>query len=123
MHLTFESLNNFLPAGSIEFVGNNQLKINMNQVSGEQLTLQSSILEPIAKLLSGLVVLTKVVNDEQIVLYPTGQGIQFVSQSFDGSPEHPELVFEFRCAIAPQSFIENLLDPTIIAPLDVPVAN
>jgi hypothetical protein len=113
MQLTFEDLATLLPAGSIELVGNNQLKINMNQVTGEQLTLQSPVLEAVTKFMQALTRLTENINEERINLNPSKPIIQFASQSFDGSPENPELVFEIRVAVKPQSFVENLLDPTV----------
>lgn len=112
MQLTFEDLATQLPAGSIEFVGNNQLKINFTQLTGENLTLESSLIEGIAKFLEGLTKLTTAINTERTGLNPPKDAITFVSKEFDGTPEKPEIVFECRIAINPTMFTENLFDPT-----------
>jgi hypothetical protein len=51
-----------LPPGSIEFVGNNQLKLNFSQLTGEILSFESSCVEPIVKLMQKLADLTTVIN-------------------------------------------------------------
>lgn len=113
MQLTFEDLATQLPAGSIEFVGNNQLKINFSQITGDNnLTLQSSVIEPAAKYLQSLVDLTTVINEERMSSNPLKEPITFASKTFEGTPEKPEILYEIRFAINPVTFIENLFDPT-----------
>lgn len=112
MKLTFEDLATKLPAGSIEIVGNNQLKVNFTQITGNQLTLQSSLVEGIAEFLQSLVALTESINEEHKALSPSKEVITFASKTFNGTPESPEMVFECRIAINPATFLENLFDPT-----------
>lgn len=113
MQLIFEDLATQLPAGSIELVGNNQLKTNFSQVTGDNnLTLQSSVIESTAKYLQSLVDLTTAINEERTSLNPPKEAITFASKSFEGTPEIPEIVFEIRMTINPTIFVENLFDPT-----------
>lgn len=112
MKLTFADLATLFPPGSIELVGNSQMKVNMTLISGQQLTLDSSILEPLSKFMQGLADLTSAINAERGTLNPPKSSIQFVSHSFDGTPENPEIIYEYRVAVSSNSFVENLFDPT-----------
>lgn len=113
MQLTFEDLVTQLPAGSIEFVGNNQLKFNFSQITGDNnLTLQSSVIEGVAKFLQSLAGLTVSINEERALSNPPKEPITFASKSFEGTPEKPEILYEIRIAINPATFVENLFDPT-----------
>lgn len=55
MTLTFTRLAEKLPAGVIEFVGNDQVKLNFSRLSDNPLTLDSSFIQVVVKLLQGLV--------------------------------------------------------------------
>ncbi len=113
MQLTHQDLATQLPASSIEFVGNNQLKYNYSQITGENnLTLESSLVESTAKHLQALVDLTTAINEERMLSNPPKEAITFASKSFEGTPEKPEILYEIRIAINPATFVENLFDPT-----------
>lgn len=112
MQLTFEDLATLLPPGCIEFIGNNQLKLNLTQLTGEQLTIESSLLETIVKLLDALAQLTSEINESRIQAIPPKSRIKFVDKDFDGTPANPEVVFDCRFAINTASFSNNLVDPT-----------
>lgn len=112
MQLTFEDLATLLPPGSIEFIGNNQLKLNLTQLTGEDLRLESSLLETVAKLLDALAQLTSQINEPRIQAVPPKPRIRFVDKDFDGTPSNPEIVFDCRFGINPASFSNNLFDPT-----------
>lgn len=109
--LSYEDLGELLPAGSIEFVGNNQLKTNFSQLTDSELTLQTSCVKGVVKLLEGLAKLTDQVNQSRINednLPP----VEFVSQTLTGTPEQPEYEFKVRVKVDTALFMENLDDPT-----------
>ncbi|WGV23474.1 hypothetical protein [Halotia branconii] len=110
--LSYSALAEKLPAGSIEFVGNNQVKLNFSTTteSGSNLTLNASCVKGIVKLLQGLAALTDQVNEARVnaELPP----IQFASQQLTGTPEMPEYEFTVRVKVDTAQFIENLDDPT-----------
>lgn len=110
--LSYSALSEKLPAGSIEFVGNNQLKLNLSLLteSGSTLTTEVSSVKAVVKLMQGLAALTNQVNEARIAanLPP----IQFVSQQLTGTPEAPEFEFTVRVKVDTALFIDNLDDPT-----------
>lgn len=109
--LSYQSLGENLPPGSIEFVGNNQLKANFSQMTGATLTPETSCVKGVVKLLQGLAKLTDSCNEARVNennLPP----IQFVSQTLTGTPEQPEYEFTVRVKVDTALFIENLDDPT-----------
>ena len=113
MSLTFENLGEKLAPGAIEFVGNNQLKINVTQTTGDnELTPQSSLVEPIAKLLQGLAELTTQINEDRANNNPPLPPITFASQSLTGTPSQPKYLFTVEIAVDTSQFSSNLVDPT-----------
>ncbi|AFY31604.1 hypothetical protein [Calothrix sp. PCC 7507] len=108
--LSYSALAEKLAAGSIEFVGNNQLKLNFNLATAENLTLNTSCVKGIVKLLQALSALTDQVNAARINanLPP----IQFASQQITGTPEAPEFEFTVRVKVDTALFVDNLDDPT-----------
>ncbi|MEH2377614.1 MAG: hypothetical protein V7K27_01735 [Nostoc sp.] len=110
--LNYAALSEKLTAGAIEFVGNNQLKLNLSLIteSGSNLTLETSCVKGIVKLLQALSALTDQVNEARIIanLPP----IEFVSQQLTGTPEAPEYQFTVRVKIDTALFVDNLDDPT-----------
>lgn len=113
MNLTFEALGEKLPAGSVEFVGNNQLKINLTLVSEDtSLTPQSSCVEAISKLMRGLAALTEQVNSDRAAANPPQEAIDFASETLTGTPAQPKYVFTVEVAVNTQTFADNLVDPT-----------
>lgn len=109
--LSYTALAEKLPTGSIEFVGNNQVKLNLSlATAGANLTLNSSCVKGIVKLMQALSALTDQVNEARINanLPP----IQFVSQQLTGTAEAPEYEFTVRVKVDTALFIDNLDDPT-----------
>ncbi|BAY77956.1 hypothetical protein NIES25_44260 [Nostoc linckia NIES-25] len=110
--LSYTALAEKLPTGSIEFVGNNQVKLNLSLAtdSGANLTLNSSCVKGIVKLMQALSALTDQVNEARIDtnLPP----IQFASMQLTGTPEAPEYEFTVRVKVDTALFIDNLDDPT-----------
>jgi hypothetical protein len=110
MQLTFNDLADKLPAGSVEFVGNNQVKLNLNLISESNLTLNSSIVEPIVKLLRGLANLTDAINQEKATQGNTL--IEFAEANLVGTAASPEYQFAVRVKVNTSLFPDNLVDPT-----------
>lgn len=110
--LSFTALAEKLPPGSIEFVGNNQVKLNLSLAtdSGSALTLDSSCVKGSVRLMQALSALTAQVNESRnnANLPP----IQFASQELTGTPEAPEYKFTVRVKVDTALFIDNLDDPT-----------
>ncbi|MDZ8135156.1 MAG: hypothetical protein RM049_07605 [Nostoc sp. DedQUE04] len=108
--LSFSALSEKLAAGAIEFVGNNQVKLNFNLATADNLTLNTSCVKGIVKLMQGLSALTDQVNEARIDanLPP----IQFASQQITGTPEAPEFEFTVRVKVDTALFVDNLDDPT-----------
>lgn len=115
--LSFERLATQLPPGSIEFVGNNQVKINCSVLTGESITLSSSIVESLAKLLRSIATLNDEINIERQQL--GRQPINFVKQSIQsfGNSENMIASMSFNClmTISTNSYIDNLVDPSVDA--------
>ncbi|MBD2435820.1 hypothetical protein [Nostoc sp. FACHB-110] len=113
MSLTFTALGEKLPAGSIEFVGNNQLKLNFTLLAADStLTPDSSCVEGVVKLLQGLAELTNQINEDRATANPPQEPITFASQTLQGTPSQPEYKFEVKIKVNTANFIENLVDPT-----------
>ncbi|NES22073.1 MAG: hypothetical protein F6K41_24905 [Symploca sp. SIO3E6] len=110
MQLTFTDLLEKLPPDSVEFVGDNQFKLNLTQITGEELGFDSSVVEPITKLLDALVKLTQSINDEKLM--NDEDSIKFASKDIVGTPEKPMYEYIVRVDVNPNSFLENLVDPT-----------
>ncbi|MEH2128897.1 hypothetical protein [Nostoc sp.] len=108
--LSFSALSEKLAAGAIEFVGNNQVKLNFNLATADNLTLNTSCVKGIVKLMQALSALTDQVNESRISanLPP----IQFTSQQITGTPEAPEFEFTVRVKVDTALFVDNLDDPT-----------
>jgi hypothetical protein len=114
MSLTFEALGEKLPGGSVEFVGNNQLKINLTLVTGDStLTPQSSCVEAISKLMRGLAAMTMQINSDRAAANPPQSPIEFASESLTGTPAQPKYVFTVEVAVNTSRFPDNLVDPTV----------
>lgn len=112
MSLTFENLATYLPAGVIEFVGNNQLKLNLTLLTGQPLLLESSCVETVTKLMHGLATFTSAINQARLESNPPKQLIKFVEEDLTGTPEKPEYEFKVKVAVQTTQFINNLVDPT-----------
>lgn len=112
MSLTFQALSDILPSGSIEFVGNNQLKLNFNQLTGDTLSFEASCVEPIVKFMQKLADLTTAVNSARASENPSKSPIVFVSKDLIGTPDAPEFEFILRIAVDTSQFANNLIDPT-----------
>lgn len=112
--LTFERLAAQLPPGSIEFVGNNQVKINCSILTGDTINLSSSIVETLAKLLRGAATLNDEINVERQQLGKNS--INFVEQNIQsyGDSQNQSASMSFTCSIQVNTatYIENLIDPS-----------
>lgn len=108
--LSYTALSEKLAAGAIEFVGNNQVKFNFNLATSESLTLNTSCVKGVVKLMQALAALTDQVNEARIAanLPP----IQFASEQITGTPEAPEFEFTIRVKVDTALFVDNLDDPT-----------
>lgn len=114
MSLTFIALGEKLPAGSIEFVGNNQLKLNLTLLTEDSsLTPQSSCVETVVKLMQGLAALTEQVNQDRAAENPPLDPVEFASEDLTGTPQQPVYEFMVKVAVNTANFSENLVDPTI----------
>ena len=112
MTLTFQDLADKLPSGSIEFVGNNQLKLNFSQLTGDTLTLDSSCIESIIKLMQELSKVTDDINTARLKENPPKPPIMFASRDLVGTADAPEFEFIVRAKIDVNAFSDNLIDPT-----------
>ncbi|MFN6450543.1 MAG: hypothetical protein RMX59_035150 [Nostoc sp. DedSLP05] len=112
MSLTFEDLAAKLPAGSVEFVGNNQVKINFSQLTGDSINLQSSCVKGVVRLMQGLAALTDQENEDRAAVNPPLTPIEFASQTLQGTPQQPEYLFEVAVKVNTANFVDNLVDPT-----------
>ncbi|MBA3920320.1 MAG: hypothetical protein H0X31_00885 [Nostocaceae cyanobacterium] len=109
MTISFNSLAPYLPPGSLEFVGNNQVKLNLNTITGDNLSLDSDALKCIVLIVNALSDMTEAINKSRIAqnLAP----IVFVSKHLVGNPDSPVFDFVLSAAINPASFINNLMSP------------
>ncbi|ARV63377.1 hypothetical protein BZZ01_32785 (plasmid) [Nostocales cyanobacterium HT-58-2] len=112
MTLTFTRLGEILPAGVVEYVGNNQVKFNFSQLSHNPLSLDSSFVEGIVKLLQGLAELTDEINQERASQNPPLEPIEFATAELTGTPGRPVYKFVIQVAVNTQAFADNLVDPT-----------
>lgn len=113
MSLTYDDLAEHLPPSSVEFVGANQLKINLSQLlERDDLTTASPIIEGVATLLDGLSALTVAVNEQRIAAEPSLAPITFVSKQLVGSIAEPVYRFVVDLKVNQAVFLDNLLDPT-----------
>jgi hypothetical protein len=113
MNLTFQALADKLTPGAIEFVGNNQLKLNFSQLTGdEDLDFESSFVEGVVQFLQGLAELTDQINQQRAALNPPLPPIEFVTQQLVGTPSQPKYQFTVEVAIDTKAFASNLIDPT-----------
>ncbi|MBW4597471.1 MAG: hypothetical protein KME46_32390 [Brasilonema angustatum HA4187-MV1] len=110
--ITFTDLASKLPAGAVEFVGNNQVKINASVIAEQALTLDSSIVEVMVKLLQGLTSLTQDINTARAAHNPPLTAITFADSQLVGTPSAPRYQLTLNVAVNPTSFNDNLLDPT-----------
>lgn len=113
MALTFQALSDVLPGVSIEFVGNQQLKINFTELTQKALTLEDSCVEAIVKLMQGLATLTNRINEDRLKQNSSQIPIEFVSQDLVGTPDQPKFKFVLEVAVNTQIFANNLIDPTV----------
>lgn len=109
--ITFTALGDHIPAGSLEYVGNNQVKLNFSQLSNDSsLNLDSSALKPITLFLEGLFQYTHQLNVERKnqKLDP----IELCSKNIAGTPDKPIIAYTLSVEVDAQSFLNNLVDPT-----------
>jgi hypothetical protein len=112
MTISFTDLAENLPAGAIEYVGNNQVKLNFSQISDETLTLESSMVEVVVKFLQGLTSLTNQINQLRNAQNPPLPPIVFASGQLVGTAAQPRYQFVVEVAVNAGTFLSNLVDPT-----------
>lgn len=112
MALTFQDLTNHIPPGSIEFVGQNQLKLNFNQLTEKELSFDEPLLEGVSRFFQALVDLTESINAERARAEPPLPPIVFASRELAGTIDQPIFRFNLDIRVNADSFMDNLLDPT-----------
>ncbi|MBC7971538.1 MAG: hypothetical protein H7Z11_15690 [Verrucomicrobia bacterium] len=113
MALTYDNLAEHLPPSSIEFVGANQLKLNLSQLTErDDLSTVSPLLEGVAALLDGLAALTSAVNQQRTEAEPSLTPIVFVGKQLVGTISEPIYRFTVDLKVNQAVFLDNLLDPT-----------
>jgi hypothetical protein len=111
--LDFLTLQDAFPPGSIEFVGNNQVKLNFNALTSKSLELNSPAVSAIALLLQRLVELTDSINAERAEASPPQPPITFVSKTVVGTPSAPIFRFTVDLVVDQSALFDNLIDPTV----------
>lgn len=109
--ITFNNLATYLPTGAIEFVGNNQVKINFNLLTGQAINLDSSALKGLAILLDSLASMTDAINHQRASATPPIAPITFVSKTLGGTVTNPQMDFAVTLNSS-HDFVNNLVDPT-----------
>lgn len=112
MAMKFSDLQNLLPPGAIEFVGNNQLKLNFNQLTGLELNPESILIQGVAQFLEGLVELTTAINEDRVAATPAQTPITFASKELSGSASVPVIRYTVTLQVDNSAFLSNLVDPT-----------
>ncbi|MEH2425867.1 MAG: hypothetical protein V7K48_34700 [Nostoc sp.] len=110
--ITFSAIAAYLPPGSLEFVGNNQVKLNLNQITGDSLTLDASAVKGVLKILEALTQLTLAINTARAAANPSLAPIEFCEKHLAGTVDAPNFQYIVTVGINPQSFINNVVDPT-----------
>lgn len=111
--MDFLALQDSFPPSSVEFVGNNQVKLNWNALTDKQLALNSSAVEPIATLLNELVKLTDAINESRSQETPPKPPIVFASKQMVGTLEQPVFRFTVDLKVDATALFDNLIDPTV----------
>ena len=108
MTLSYSDLATKLPAGAVEFVGASEVKVNFSLVTGDEIDLNSSCVEGIAKLLDAASTLTKEVNE---LRQNNGQEYIYFIQKENG---YGDGSYRFVADVKtdPETYLDNLLDPT-----------
>lgn len=110
--LTYQSLNDHIPPNTIEFVGQNQLKLNFNQLTGKELDPNAALVEGVAQFMQALVELTNAINEERALATPPLPPITFASKELEGSIDQPIFRYVVDLRVNSEAFMNNLLDPT-----------
>jgi hypothetical protein len=111
-NLNYQDLRTELGAGVVEFVGNNQVKLNLNQLTGQDLTLESSIVEGMVQLGKKLADFNTKINQERQAASPSLPSINFATAQLSGTADNPEYVITIRAKVDTSQFLTNLVDPT-----------
>lgn len=111
--ITYSGIAAYLPANSLEFVGNNQVKLNLNQITGDSLNLDASAIKGILKILEALSQMTLAVNAARAAADPPLPPIELCEKHLAGTVDVPTFQYVIVVAIDPQSFINNVIDPTV----------
>lgn len=110
--LTYQDFMEHVPPNTIEFVGQNQLKLNFNQLTGKELNPNEALIEGTAKFMQALVALTDAINEDRAKADPPLPPITFASRELEGSIEQPIFRYTVDLQVNASAFMDNLLDPT-----------
>ncbi|MEH2392602.1 MAG: hypothetical protein V7K21_13430 [Nostoc sp.] len=110
--ITYSELSTSLPAGSLEFVGNSQVKLNFNQITGDNLTFNTSAIKGILKFLEALAEFTVAINTARAAASPPLAPIELCEKHLTGTIDAPTFQYVVVVGIDPESFINNVIDPT-----------
>jgi hypothetical protein len=111
--ITYSAIAAYLPASSLEFVGNNQVKFNLNQITGDSLTPDASAIKGTLKILEALAQLTIAINTARATANPPLPPIELCEKHLAGTVDAPTFQYVVVVGIDPQSFINNVVDPTV----------
>lgn len=111
--ITYSAIAAYLPPSSLEFVGNNQVKLNFNQITGDNLTVDASAVKGILKILEALTQFTTDTNTARATANPPLSPIHLCEKHLAGTPDAPIFQYTVTVGINPQSFINNVIDPTV----------
>lgn len=111
--INYSAIASYLPAGSLEFVGNNQVKLNLNQTTGDSLNLDAPAIKGIIKILEALTQLTIAINTARAAANPPLAPIELCEKHLSGTVEAPTFQYVVVVGINPESFINNVVDPTV----------
>ncbi|MEH2467516.1 hypothetical protein [Nostoc sp.] len=111
--ITYSQIAAYLPTSSVEFVGNNQVKLNLNQITGDSLTLDAGAIKGILKFLEALSQMTIAINTARAAANPPLPPIELCEKHLAGTVDAPTFQYVVVVGIDPNSFINNVIDPTV----------
>jgi len=111
--ITFNSLSTYFPAGSFEFVGNSQVKLNISAMTGDSLTLDSEAIKAIYTILDSLVTATNGINSDRAAQTPPLAPVTLASKVLTGTVAQPGYEYKVDFIVDSSTFLNNLKDPTV----------
>ena len=112
MTISFTLISQYLADGSIEYVNDNQLKLNFSTLLGQDgSTLDSSAMKAVYLFLDGLADLTTAINQQRAAQTPALAPIQFVEKGLSGTVNVPQYKFTCEFNVDSSKFDNDLIDP------------